>query len=135
MAFFDWSDELSVNIKEIDEQHKQLVTMMNILYDSMQAGEGNVVLGEILEGLVNYAVTHFATEEQYMTKYHFPQYAKHKAEHTAFATKIDELLQQYKVNPTALSIETGRFLKEWWRNHIMGTDQLYGPFLNDNGVY
>ena len=28
MAFFDWSDEYSVNIEEIDNEHKRIVEML-----------------------------------------------------------------------------------------------------------
>jgi hemerythrin len=135
MVFFDWSDDLSVNIAEIDAQHMRLVEMLNELYENMTNEHRTAVLGKVLTGMVEYAKTHFATEERYMTKYDFPGYAEHKAEHEDFLAKADDLLDRYANDPTLLSVETGRFLREWLDQHITGTDKLYGPFLNDKGVY
>ena len=33
--FIAWSDEISVGIQELDDQHKQLVLYINTLYDIM----------------------------------------------------------------------------------------------------
>ena len=134
MAFFDWSDELSVNIEKIDSEHKRLVEMLNELFETAMAENAAVVLGNILTGMVDYAGTHFATEERYMTEYGFPGYAEHKAEHDASVAKAVDLLERYQVHPEVLSAETAVFLKGWLGHHIMGTDKLYGPFLNDKGV-
>jgi len=135
MAFFEWSDEFSVNIKEIDEEHKQLVKMLNDLYEAMKAGQGSEMVGRILTGMAEYAKTHFATEERYMKRYAYPGYAAHKAEHDEFAAKAADLLERYAQNSKVLSIETGSFLKNWLRDHITGTDKLYGPYLNEKGVF
>jgi hemerythrin len=135
MVFFEWSDDFSVNIAEIDAQHMRLVEMLNELYENMTNEQGTTVLGKVLTGLVEYAGTHFATEEHYMTTYDFPGYAEHKAEHEAFLAKAVDLLDRYAINPSLLGVETGRFLRKWLREHITGTDKLYGPFLNDKGVY
>ena len=135
MVFFAWSDDLSVNIAEIDAQHMRLVEMLNELYENMTNEQGTAVLGKVLTGLVEYAGTHFATEEHYMTKYDFPGYAEHKAEHEAFSAKAVDLLERYAKNPNLLSVETGRFLRTWLDQHITGLDKLYGPFLNDKGMY
>ena len=85
--------------------------------------------------MVEYAKTHFATEEHYMTQCNFPGYAEHKTEHEAFMAKAVDLLDRYANDPTFLSADTGRFLRKWLDQHIMGTNKLYGPFLNDKGVY
>ena len=135
MAFFEWSDNLSVNIAEIDAQHKRLVEMLNELYENMTTEQSTAVLGKVLTGMIEYAETHFATEEHYMTQYDFPGYAEHKAEHEAFIAKSVDLLERYANDPNLLSAETGRFLRKWLDEHITGTDKLYGPFLNDKGVY
>lgn len=64
MALMSWSDNLSVNIKEIDEQHKKLVGMVNDLHDAMKMGKGNDVTGKILTGLIQYVGTHFACQSR-----------------------------------------------------------------------
>ena len=135
MAFFEWRDDFSVNIAEIDAQHMQLVGMLNELYENMIGEHNTEILGKTLHGMVEYAGTHFSTEEKYMTEFDFPGYAEHKAEHGAFAAKAVDLLDRYENDPNALSLETGKFIKEWLKQHILGVDKLYGPFLNDKGVF
>jgi len=135
MAYFEWSDELSVNIKKIDEQHHRLVEMINELYEGMKSKQANDILSKILTGMVEYAKTHFATEETYMATYKFPGLAEHKAEHAIFSAKAVDMLARYKINPAYLTAETGLFLKRWLSDHIQGTDKLYAPFLNDKGIY
>ena len=34
MPIMKWNNELSVNIKEIDDQHKRLIDLINILHDA-----------------------------------------------------------------------------------------------------
>jgi hemerythrin len=135
MAFFEWSDKFSVHIKEIDEQHKKLVAMLDELYVAMEAGQGSDVLGKILMEMVDYAGTHFSYEENLMLQHDYPEYIKHRAEHDVFVAKVSDLLQRYEKNPNVLSVETGIFLKKWLTNHIMGSDQLYAPWLNEKGIY
>jgi hemerythrin len=54
-----------VSVNEIDLQHqKKLIEMINNLHDAMRPGKGNAVLGEIINGLVDYAGAHFQTEEK-----------------------------------------------------------------------
>ena len=69
MAFLDWDDSLSVNVTEIDDQHKKLIGTLNDLYDAMDDGKGNDVLGKILKELTDYTVYHFQTEENYFKKF------------------------------------------------------------------
>lgn len=54
MALIQWSDSLSVNIAEIDAQHKRLVAMINDLNEAMKQGRGRDVIVRIVDGLVSY---------------------------------------------------------------------------------
>ena len=47
MAIVTWNDSLSVNVTEIDEQHKKLVSMINELNEAMQQGKGKEVHGRL----------------------------------------------------------------------------------------
>ena len=130
MAFFDWDQEkYTVGIAEIDEQHKKLVKLLNQLFDAMQAGKGNDVLSRILNDLVAYTKTHFAHEERMMQAANYPDFGPHKAEHEKLAQKAADLLAQFKSGKVTISLEVGRFLKDWLNNHILGIDKKYGPCL------
>jgi len=134
MALMTWSDNLSVNIKEIDEQHKKLVGMVNDLHDAMKQGKGNDVTGMVLSGLIQYVATHFAAEEKLMKAHAYPEYLKHKTEHDALTKQAVDLQDQFHGGKPVLTVELMSFLKNWLTNHILGTDKKYSPYLNGKGV-
>lgn len=134
MAFFNWEDRFSVGIAEIDMQHQKLVQMLNELYDAMKAGKGNDVLGKVLNGMIQYTASHFATEERYMKLHGYPDFAVHKKEHDSLTQQVLELQEQFKAGQPVLSMKVGTFLKGWLVNHISGTDMGYSPFLRAKGL-
>jgi hemerythrin len=135
MALINWSENFSVNIKEIDEQHKKLIFMLNDLHDAMKSGKGNDVMEKIFDGLLQYVGTHFATEEKYMSLHNYPGYIAHKTEHTKLTQKVLDLNKKFQQGAPVLTVELLGFLKDWLQNHIMGTDKKYGPFLNEKGIF
>lgn len=74
MAFFEWKNEYSVGIAKIDGQHKALVGFLNELFEAMRAGKGKDALDAVMKNLVEYTKTHFATEENFMKQYKYPDY-------------------------------------------------------------
>jgi hemerythrin len=135
MALMQWSKMFETNIKEIDEQHKGLVYILNSLHDSMLKGDSNTEMGKLLEKLVNYTVIHFKTEEEFFDKFGFPETAQHKKEHNDLTAKASALLNDHKAGKTVVSADLMYFLKDWLKNHILGSDKKYGPYLNAKGVY
>lgn len=134
MAFLTWDEKYSVNVKEIDAQHKKLVEMVNGLHDAMKLGKGKDIMTQVLQDLINYAGSHFATEEKYMTKFNYPAYLQHKSEHEKFVKQVLDFQNQYNSGQVAITLEVMNFLKEWLVNHILGTDKRFGPFFNENGL-
>ncbi|MGQ9610355.1 MAG: bacteriohemerythrin [bacterium] len=135
MALFVWSDNFSVNIKYIDEQHKKLVNILNNLHDAMKLGKGSEVLNNVLAELVRYVETHFTTEEKLMNTHNYPEYNTHKLEHANLAKKAKELQKSSQQGQNIITIEVMNFLKNWLQSHILGTDKKYGPFLNSKGIF
>ncbi|MDE2586454.1 MAG: hemerythrin, partial [Betaproteobacteria bacterium] len=63
MAFMPWSDELVLGLAEIDQQHRWLVDQTNALHDELSGNDPRrQVIGDILEGLVDYTHNHFIVE-------------------------------------------------------------------------
>ncbi|TAN59556.1 hemerythrin, partial [bacterium] len=47
MAYITWTLENSVEVKEIDDQHKKLFAMLNDFYEKLMAGQGKEVMGKL----------------------------------------------------------------------------------------
>jgi hemerythrin len=134
MRFVEWNDKLSVKVSKIDEQHKKLLDLMNTLYDSMSIGAGMILMQNILTEMSDYTHYHFSTEEDYMLKFHYPEFIIHKAEHDYFKNKIIEFDTHFKLKKTNLASELLDFLKNWLIKHIKETDKKYGSFFNEHGL-
>ena len=135
MAFFDWEEAFSVGIREIDEQHRKLVDMLNELYDSLKKGEGRETLGKVLSDLASYTKTHFATEERLMKLHGYPDFLTHKEKHEKITELVLQYMGKYQSGEMKSPIEIGNFLKDWLKKHILQTDMAYSPFLIGKGAW
>ena len=134
MDLIEWDDTLSVNVAEIDRQHKKLVAMINELHAAMRERRTKDVLGKIIDGMITYAETHFATEEKYFDQFNYPGTTTHKKEHKYFIKKVNEFKQSFDADRLMLSIDVIDFLKEWLVTHIQGSDKKYSSFFNKKGL-
>jgi len=134
MALMQWSDRLSVGVKEFDDHHKKIVALINDMYDAMMKGEGKEKMGKVLTELVGYVGTHFAAEERTFKTHGYPDVAAHKVEHDKLTKQVIDFGNQFKSGKAVVSNELMTFLKDWLMTHIMGTDKKYTKFLNEKGV-
>jgi hemerythrin len=130
MALIQWTDKLSVGIADIDTQHKKLVDMINVLHEAMSQRKGQEVLSKLLDEMAAYAGTHFANEEQKMKAANYPDFAKHKPLHDAFAAKVAEFQKKVGAKQIGVTIELMNFLKDWLVNHICDVEKKYKPYLS-----
>ncbi len=61
MELVQWSESLSVTIREIDRQHQKLFDMINELHQAQLQGKGKDVQGKIVNGLISYTNEHLVT--------------------------------------------------------------------------
>jgi hemerythrin len=129
MALLTWSDKLSVQVKQFDDEHKKLIDIVNRLHDAMKVGKGKEVLADVLKSLISYTQNHFAAEEKLMKAKNYPGYEEHKKEHNQLVMQVLDVQKQMQ-GGVVLSQAVMTFLKNWLENHIQGTDKKYGPCLN-----
>ncbi|MGC8495423.1 MAG: bacteriohemerythrin [Syntrophobacteraceae bacterium] len=134
MGVFEWNEKYSVNIREIDEEHKKLIGLVGQLNSAMRQGKGKDALGKVLYDLIQYTRTHFADEERIMKSGGYPDYQDHKAKHDWMTNRVAAIYKDYQEGKTTITIEVMSFLEQWVEKHIMGTDKKYGPYLNAKGI-
>jgi hemerythrin len=130
MKNFQWHPSLSVQIKEIDDQHKHMITIINTLQEHVSKGDDKNLLKNIFNSLSDYAVEHFFTEEKYMFIYGYPRYEEHKKEHQKFKQDIKELQEDFESGEKQITTKLIDYLKNWLHNHISDEDQKYAPYLS-----
>ena len=132
--FIEWSDDLSVGIEEIDQQHRALVGILNEFHDAIHHHKGTAVASQILKRLADYTLIHFAVEEGMMRLLDYPGYAEHKAEHDDLIEEIQMLSSKLESGKKSVSFELIHFLKGWITNHIQESDREYIPHFVSCGI-
>lgn len=135
MSLIEWKNSFSVGVPTIDDQHRNLVKMINNLYDEFYKG----ITDEFIEGLIKelekYTVYHFSYEEKFMMLYNYIGFKEHKSEHDQFIEKIQEYKNTVSKNNKTAVIDFATFLKNWLLKHIMGTDKKYTKLFSEKGLY
>jgi len=128
-----WTEDLSVGVSVIDDQHKELFATANALLEGVGRGEG---LGEVTKAvafLEEYVENHFRMEEMYMKRFSYAGYPEHKIEHTTFISDFYDMRQELDndgVTPE-LTIRLAEKLGDWLVNHIGRMDRALGAFLKE----
>jgi len=127
MRTIKWSDDLSVGIEEIDEDHQKLVKYLNDLFAACSVGQGPAVLRETLCQVQRYTREHFAHEEDYMRKVGFVDLQSHRTLHAELISELDDLIDEFEHNADHdLSNKTMQFLEDWLLHHILIEDKKIG---------
>ena len=130
MELIEWKEIYSVGIKEIDNQHKGLVILINELFTLIMDGKATESLNEILGHLTDYTKMHFSVEEILMRKSAYPRLDEHKIEHVKFVEKLESLKSDCDSKKATVTLEILNFLKHWIVNHILVSDMQYVPFTS-----
>ncbi len=130
-----WDDTLSVNVEELNEQHRKLIEILNLLYTSTHENKSKEVLTGILNSLIQYTVVHFETEEKLMAKTKYPGMEEHIKEHELLKQQVLSYNSQYQSESETVSFELLNFLRKWLTNHILRSDKKYSKHFNQAGIH
>jgi hemerythrin len=126
---FVWDKILSVEVEEIDEDHRKLVELLNILGHAVAEGESTSYIEAVLDELISGTVWHFKHEERLMLKYGYEGFPDHKTEHEELIESAKALQQKFLQEGKRLSNEDIEFLEHWLTEHILVADMKLGAFL------
>jgi hemerythrin-like metal-binding protein len=125
---------LSVGVRDIDDQHRVLVELLNQLGDVVQAGDTAWDKSAVLNELVLYTGTHFGFEEDLMLQTGYADRDAHLQQHQELLQSVTELVARQSRGEQPQAEELVVFLRDWLTAHIMGSDRLLGQALNAKGI-
>lgn len=133
MALMNHGDILPVGVPAIDDQHLQLIGVVNDMYEEIATchslEEERVITGRFIEELKEYARIHFEAEERMMSQYNYPKFSQHETEHRLFINELQRILLNHVTGELAMSFNVFTFARDWIANHINVSDQEYKKFL------
>jgi hemerythrin len=123
MPLFTWYNMYSINNEEIDNQHKKLFGIFNMLYDICTGCDRNNSLETIINELILYSSYHFNAEEEYMRNIHYRDINNQISEHDLFERKVLELKVENAEGDSEKCHELVLFLSNWLLDHVIKEDK------------
>lgn len=133
-----WKPELATGVKQIDEQHKNLVDICSRTFTLAKSRDEVDHYDEIvslLEELRDYTRYHFSFEESLLEKFNYTDFEQQKMEHYLFLKRIEKMdMGNIDKDQTNSVLEILDMLVDWISSHIMNTDMKYAQLLKANGM-
>jgi hemerythrin len=135
MPFIVWTNEMSVDVKMLDNDHKRLAILINDLHAGLMAGRDREELERIFDELVSYTRIHFAHEERILAEAGYSGAATHKQEHEEKVRQVLNLQARFRrANESAADLEVLDQLKDWLFLHLEHSDKEFVAHLKATGV-
>jgi hemerythrin-like metal-binding protein len=134
MSKLAWKDSYSVGVAELDEQHRELLKLLNTLIEQPAGHAHERSFFTTLNALVLYAEKHFATEESYMARCEYPDLKNHQEEHVTFTASVFALRERLERRERDMQSTLVNFVKDWYISHVLGTDRGYVRLFAERGI-
>lgn len=134
MAALPWDDKYTVNVAVMDNQHRRLAELVNKLHVALSTEKDLEEVRGVLSELIAFTRLHFATEEELMLKYEYPDYSAHLAEHKLVLGQMNKLADSLQGN-SAISFDAEADISDdWIGKHLLERDAPLGKYLNEQGI-
>lgn len=127
MALLTWKAEYSVGIEAVDFEHREMIELINELYDEISDRKDLDSIEQFLGDIHAMISAHFALEERVMKRSAYDEYEAHKDDHEELLDQIRDLMDTFFLDPDkGLTLLQNR-LSDWFANHFSTFDaRLHG---------
>ncbi len=123
MTLIEWRREFETGIAEIDDEHRELVELINGLHERLQGGAPPDAVSRFLGEVFARISAHFALEETVMRKHRYDDYLAHKAEHEHLLDEIRDIMDAHEAGASLDGQDAlGRAVRDWFTNHFKTKD-------------
>lgn len=122
-SLFTWAEKYRLGVNKMDDQHRDIIDLMNALYAKVHANAPKSEQIVCFERLLQVSEDHFHDEEVHMTATKYADVENHKRIHKSLVDRLRKIRETART--TAFTPKDFDFLKVWLSGHILGIDMKY----------
>lgn len=127
MTLLAWKPEYSVGIEAVDFEHREMIEMINKLYEEMSGRKDVDSIEQFLGDIHATIAAHFALEERIMQRSAYAEYDAHKDDHEELLDQIRDLMDTFASDPDTGCKRLQERLSGWFGAHFSTFDaRLHG---------
>lgn len=126
-----WREQMSVGVKSIDDDHQQLISLVNQFEEIARrspdlTGKHESTVRSLLGRLQAYTHEHFAREERIQDLAGYGGLKENREHHVALCKELGDKIERFsagvKADKPVTATELATFLNSWLINHIIKVD-------------
>jgi hemerythrin len=122
MALLEWKEEYSTGIEDVDDEHKDLIDVINRLHELLLADDARLTVPAFFARLIDGVSAHFALEERIMGESEYPDLAAHREDHERLLDEIRDLVDAFAQAEEVDSVDLAMRLEPWFSHHFATHD-------------
>jgi hemerythrin-like metal-binding protein len=126
-----WSEDHSVFIPELDEQHKELLEATQELRSAVLAGESKDRLEFLAGRMATRLATHFRYEERLMRRSRYSAMDWHERQHQAARAKLALIWDALRGRGSESVFAGLEELADWFLDHVTFSDRMLAAHIRN----
>jgi hemerythrin len=122
MALLEWKEEYATGIDDVDDEHKDLIDVINRLHELLLADDARLTVPAFFARLIDGVSAHFALEERIMGESAYPDREAHRADHERLLDEMRDLVQAFANAEEVDSVDLAMRLEPWFCQHFATHD-------------
>ena len=129
MKLIEWRDEFSLGIPAVDHEHRELIELINTLFEEYSKKESRTSVLDFLGELHAGIAAHFALEERIMRERGYDQYLAHKTDHEKLLDEIRDFMDDYEDKDDFPKDYFNELLHSWFVGHFRDMDARLHKYM------
>ena len=127
MTLLTWQPEFSVGVEAVDFEHREMIDLINRLYEEMEGKKDADSIERFLGDIHATISAHFALEERMMRRANYPEYEAHKNDHEDLLDQVRDLMDIFVASPAKGVLLLQKQMSVWFESHFSTFDaRLHG---------
>ena len=130
---FEWTEEMSVGIPVVDEDHQGFILLINDLNRAITENMPPKELKHKMQLIIDDAERHFAQEEKLFNKWNYPDTSTHANIHAQVMVTLGNINKNFiPYGNDSEWMDAGVQVKKILVDHILKEDMKYADYYHKN---